>query len=102
MPITRSSSARLASGWGPSLRPLNYPPRLSDWFSMDLDYPSIQPPDYLRQLSPELYEQECRRGTGSLREAVQLAERAFMDDFARMVKKLCRQISGEQGPSALL
>jgi hypothetical protein len=91
--LLRSARERLGTLFEAS----DYPPRLSDWFSMDWDYPSIQPPDYLRQLSPELYEQECRRVRARFEEAVQLAERAFMDEFARMVKKLCRQISGDQG-----
>jgi hypothetical protein len=75
----------------------DYPPRLSDWFSMDWDYPSIQPPDYLRQLSPELYEQECRRVRARFEEAVSLAERAFVDEFSQLVRHLCERISEKGG-----
>lgn len=75
----------------------DYPARLRDWFSMEWDYPNVQPPDYLRQLSPELYEQECRRVRARFEEAVELAEGAFAEEFARLVGHLCERISGADG-----
>jgi len=51
----------------------DYPPNLIGLFGIDHDYPSAEPPEYLRRLSPELYEQECRRAQSRFDEAVQLA-----------------------------
>ena len=48
-------------------------------FAIDFDFPSIQPPDYLQQLNPQLYEEECRRVQSRFDEAV----KAF---FAEVLK----------------
>src|SRR5687768_8659546 len=39
----------------------DYPPALTGLFGIDWDFPSVEPPDYLLQLCPELYEQERSR-----------------------------------------
>ena len=39
----------------------DYPASLQGLFGIEHDFPAIEPPDYLRQLNPELYEQECQR-----------------------------------------
>ena len=36
----------------------DYPETLMGLFGLDWDFPSVEPPDYLVQLSPGLYEQE--------------------------------------------
>jgi hypothetical protein len=39
----------------------DYPESLQGLFEIGFDFPSIEPPDYLRQLNPALYRQECER-----------------------------------------
>ena len=73
----------------------DYPPNLIGLFSIDHDYPSVEPPEYLRRLSPELYEQECRRAQSRFDEAVQLAEQAFLDEMARLVDHLSERLNGQ-------
>jgi hypothetical protein len=51
----------------------DYPPSLVGAFAIEHDFPSVEPPSYLRQLSPELYEQECNRMQARFDQAVQLA-----------------------------
>jgi hypothetical protein len=46
------------------------------------------------QLSPGLYEAERARVSARFEEAVQLAEQAFLDEFARLVAHLTERISG--------
>ncbi|MDA1055834.1 MAG: hypothetical protein O3C40_36050 [Planctomycetota bacterium] len=75
--------------------PSDYPPTLSGMFGIEHDYPSVEPPDYLRQLSPELYEQECRRVQSRFDEAVQLAEQAFLEELAKLVDHLAERLSGQ-------
>jgi hypothetical protein len=58
------------------------------------DFPNVEPPDYLVQLSPGLYEAERARVSARFEEAVQLAEQAFLDEFARLVAHLTERISG--------
>jgi hypothetical protein len=58
------------------------------------DFPNVEPPDYLVALSPGLYEAERARVSARFEEAVQLAEQAFLDEFARLVAHLTERISG--------
>jgi hypothetical protein len=55
----------------------DYPESLVGAFSIDADFPSVEPPDYLQQLNPQFYEQECQRVQSRFDEAVRLAEEAF-------------------------
>ena len=58
------------------------------------DFPSVEPPPYLQQLSPELYQQECQRAQTRFGEAVQLAEAAFMEELHKLVAHLTERLSG--------
>jgi len=72
----------------------DYPGSLQGLFSMDVDFPSVEPPDYLRQLNPALYQQECQRVQSRFNEAVELAEQAFCDELGRLVSHLTERLSG--------
>jgi len=74
----------------------DYPASLRGLFSMDVDFPSVEPPDYLRQLNPALYEQECQRVQARFNEAVELAEQAFCDELAKLVSHLTERLSGTE------
>ncbi|QDU97647.1 nucleoside hydrolase [Lignipirellula cremea] len=74
----------------------DYPATLVGLFGIEHDYPSVEPPDYLRQLSPALYEQECRRVQSRFDQAVQLAEAAFMEELARLVEHLTERLGGQE------
>ena len=81
---------------GDLFNPDDYPPSLIGLFAIEHDYPSVEPPDYLRQLNPELYEQECQRVQSRFDEAVQLAEQAFLSELTQMVEHLTERLSGRQ------
>lgn len=72
----------------------DYPDSLLGLFDMTWDFPSVDPPEHLRQLNPELYEQECRRVAARFDEAVQLAEQAFIDELSSIVSHLSERLSG--------
>ena len=72
----------------------DYPSKLTDLFAVDWEFPAVEPPDYLRQLSPELYDQERQRITARFDEAVQLAEEAFTSELARLVSHLTERLAG--------
>jgi hypothetical protein len=73
----------------------DYPDSLLGLFEVQWDYPSVEPPLYLRQLSPELYRQECQRVAARFDEAVRLAEEAFTGELADLVSHLRERISGQ-------
>ena len=72
--------------------PADYPTSLEGLFEIDWDWPSVEPPDYLLQLSPDLYEQERSRVSARFEEAVQLAEQAFLSEFAKLVAHLTERL----------
>ncbi|MFZ5828503.1 MAG: hypothetical protein ACOY3P_00360 [Planctomycetota bacterium] len=72
----------------------DYPDSLRQMFAVGWDYPSVEPPAYLQQLSPALYEEECQRVRQRFDEAVQLAESAFTEELARLVSHLTERLSG--------
>jgi hypothetical protein len=74
----------------------DYPVSLDGLFDVQWDFPAFEPPNYLRQLSPELYEQECQRVTGRFDEAVRLAEEAFTEELAKLTSHLTERLAGAE------
>jgi hypothetical protein len=77
--------------------PNDYAPQLRGLFGIDWEFPAVEPPDYLLQLSPALYEQERARVAGRFEEAVQMAEQAFIAELARLVSHLTERLTGTEG-----
>ena len=88
--LKQAAAQRLGSLFDPA----DYPATLIGLFGVSWDYPNIEPPDYLIGLSPDLYRQEQERVRARFEEAVQLAEQAFLDEFAKVVAHLTERISG--------
>ena len=89
--LTLAARRRLGSLYSAA----DYPVSLQGLFSVDWDFPSVEPPEYLQRLNPELYEQECERVRSRFDEAVRLAEAAFTDEFSQLVSHLCERLNGE-------
>jgi hypothetical protein len=73
----------------------DYPASLLGLFDMAWDFPSVEPPDYLQRLNPQVYQQECQRVQARFDEAVRLAEAAFMEELAKLVEHLAERLSGQ-------
>ncbi|MGA2501209.1 MAG: hypothetical protein ABSH20_26010, partial [Tepidisphaeraceae bacterium] len=73
----------------------DYPESLRGMFEISFDFPSVEPPPYLQQLNPQLYEQECQRVQSRFDEAVRLAEEAFTAELAKLVSHLTERLSGQ-------
>jgi len=56
----------------------------------------VEPPPYLRQLSPSLYREECQRVQARFDEAVRLAEAAFVEELSKLVSHLTERLSGSE------
>jgi hypothetical protein len=74
----------------------DYPATIEGLFDVTWDFPNVEPPDYLRRLQPELYEQECQRMRGRFDEAVQMAEQAFAEELAGLVSHLGERLAGNE------
>jgi len=80
---------------GSLFNPTDYPPQLRGLFVIEWDFPSVEAPTYLRQMNPELYEQECARIASRFDEAVRLTEAAFIDEFTQLVGHLTERLEGQ-------
>jgi hypothetical protein len=72
----------------------DYPATLAGLFAVTYDFPSVEPPEYLRQLSPQLFAEEARRVSARFEQAVQLAEQAFTEELSRLVGHLTERLAG--------
>ena len=77
----------------------DYDPNLRRLFGIEWDYPNCNPPEYLLQVSPQLYYSECARVQTRFDEAVKLAEQAFADELEQLVSHLAERLSGEDDGS---
>jgi hypothetical protein len=83
---------------GGLFNPADYPATLIGQFAVDWDFPSVQPPDYLLELNPQLYEQERARMVARFEEAVGMAEDAFASELSAMVSHLVDRLTpGAEG-----
>ena len=73
--------------------PSDYPPSLRGLFALAWEFPNVQPPEYLLQLNPAIFEQEKARAISRFEEAVRLGEQAFISEFAELVSHLCERLS---------
>ena len=80
---------------GSLYNPADYPVSLRGLFSVTHDFPSVEPPHYLAELSPDLYRQECERVAARFDEAVRLAEQAFMEELQELVAHLTERLTGQ-------
>jgi hypothetical protein len=74
----------------------DYPASLVGLFDISFEFPSVEPPDYLQQLNPALYEEECHRVQSRFDEAVRLAEEAFTAELAKLLSHLTERLSGQE------
>jgi hypothetical protein len=88
--LKQAAAERLGSLFNPS----DYPETLVGLFDVAWDFPAVEPPDYLVALAPQVYEQERARVAARFEEAVQLAEQAFTEEFARLVEHLTERLTG--------
>jgi hypothetical protein len=89
--LRSAARERLGSLYNPN----DYPASLQGLFGMSWDFPSVEPPEYLRQLSPQLYEQERARVAARFEEAVTMAESAFMGELGKLISHLTERLSGQ-------
>ncbi len=71
----------------------DYPADLAAEFGVTWDYPSLEPPDYLAKLKPELYAAEAARVAARFDEALVMAEQALAAELASLVDGLVKQLA---------
>jgi hypothetical protein len=72
----------------------DYPSTLDGLFGLEVSYPTIEPPNYLMALHPEVYQQEQARVRERFESAVELAEQAFATELQRLTAHLAERLTG--------
>jgi hypothetical protein len=72
----------------------DYPTTLDGLFDLEVSYPTIEPPNYLMALHPEVYQQEQARVRERFESAVELAEQAFATELQRLTAHLAERLTG--------
>ena len=80
---------------GRLFNPGDYPESLRGLFEITWEFPSVEPPNYLRQLNPELFAQEQERVAARFDEAVRLAEEAFVAELTQLLAHLTERLQGD-------
>lgn len=91
---TRREASRIRLGG--LYNPADYPDSIIGYFDVTWDLPNLDPPEYLRMLSPSLYRQEAERTRARFDEAVRLAEQAFLAELSELVEHLLERLSGSE------
>ena len=73
----------------------DYPSTLADEFAVEWDFPSVDAPDYLKRLNPDLYSEQSRLVSQRFEETVALAEQAFITELESLVRHLSERLTGE-------
>ena len=74
----------------------DYPVSLIDEFVVEWDFPNVSAPDYLRQLNPEVYEEQAQLISRRFEETVAMAEQAFIEELDQLVNHLAERLSGDE------
>lgn len=73
----------------------DYPDDIAGEFGLEWDYPSVEPPEYLKKLNPKLYERESERITARFDEAVAMAEEMFASELSKLVEHLIERLQAD-------
>ncbi len=74
----------------------DYPSTLESEFDVAWDFPSVEPPEYLQRLNPDLYREQAQRVSQRFERAVELAEQAFTDELDSLVNHLAERLAGDE------
>jgi hypothetical protein len=88
--IKSEAQRRLGSLYNAS----DYPQKLDGLFDLEVSYPTIEPPNYLMALHPDVYQQEQARVRERFESAVELAEQAFATELQRLTAHLAERLTG--------
>jgi hypothetical protein len=87
--IIQEARTRLKAGFDLA----NYPADLSTLFGMEWAFVSVDPPSYLAQLAPDVFQQECQKAQAALQESITLAQQAFALEFKAVVDTLHERLT---------
>lgn len=86
--IRDQAKAKLGQEYDPN----DYPESITSAFDVVWEFTSIEPPSYLMQVNPELYEQERQRVAAKFTTALAAAEASFAGQLKTMIDRLVERL----------
>lgn len=74
--------------------PSDYPASYRDLFAIKLEFPSLEAPEFLRDIAPNVYESEAEAVRDRFQAAVTMAEDAFKAELATLVSHISERLAG--------
>lgn len=76
----------------------DYPSSIDGAYTLEWDFPSVEPPDYLRQLNPELYERQMALVASRFQQSLEAAEQMLAAELQKLVAHMAERLrTGEDG-----
>lgn len=75
--------------------PSDYPDTLIGQFDLRIEAVNTEPPEWMKNLSPEIYEQQCKLIEEKFKAAATLAETALAEEFGKLLSHLTDRLSGQ-------
>jgi hypothetical protein len=72
----------------------DYPTQIDELFDVHWDYPNLEPPNYLKEINPELYEEQKKRIEARLEEAVAMTEAALAEEMNKLITHMIDRLTG--------
>lgn len=71
----------------------DYPTDIAGLFSLEFDFPNVEPPAYLKQLNPEAYQSQLLKVQAQFEVAVAKAEAEFAGEFKKIVERILDRLT---------
>lgn len=72
----------------------DYPPTIAELFDVHWEYPNLDPPNYLKEINPELYEEQKKLIEARLEEAIAMTEEALATEMQELITHLIDRLTG--------
>ena len=73
-----------------------YPASLSAAYSIEWEYPSVEPPNWMKEVHPEAYAAQVRIINARFEDAVTQTETLFAEEFAKVVEHLAERLGKDE------
>lgn len=72
---------------------MDYPGSIAGRFAIEYDWPNVDPPEYLKQINPALYQEQIEKMQGRFAEAIRLTEEGLTVELQKLIEHLCDRLT---------
>ena len=81
----------------------DYPASIEGRFAIEYEWPNVDPPEYLKQINPALYQEQLDKMRQRFSEAIRLTEEGLAIELQKLIAHLCDRLTpGEDGKPKMI